>query len=174
MGLAIYYYDTLDNTNDEAKKLVENYNISSGLIITDIQHNGRGRFGNKWVSMKDNFMGSFFFQVNSYKDIKKLQLDFLNILLNCLKKVFKFNNFVIKEPNDILLHQKKISGILVESFKFKNKLFAVVGIGLNLVKSPTLSNYPTTSLYKKFKKKITIRDFAVILLREMKKTYLCS
>ena len=47
--MPIYYFDSLDNTNDMAKDLVENYNTNSGMIISDFQKKGRGRFGNNWI-----------------------------------------------------------------------------------------------------------------------------
>ena len=63
MTKTIFYFDSVNSTNDEAKKLVENHKVMSGLVISDHQKKGRGRFGNNWVSMKGNFMGSAFFPV---------------------------------------------------------------------------------------------------------------
>ena len=51
-----------------------------------------------------------------------------------------------KKPNDLLIQKKKISGILQEIIKKFNKRYLIVGIGINLIKSPKIKNYPTTSL----------------------------
>ena len=52
----------------------------------------------------------------------------------------------VKEPNDLLINKKKISGILQEVFTKSNQTFLIVGIGINILKSPNIDNYPTTSL----------------------------
>ena len=56
---------------------------------------------------------------------------------------------MIKSPNDLLINKKKISGILQETIsKFQVKEFIIVGIGINLIKSPKIKNYPTTNLFE--------------------------
>ena len=138
MNKTIFYFNEVDSTNDEARKLVENFDIESGFVISDYQKKGRGRFGNKWISFNGNFMGSFFFSVKNYQDIKKLQFSILDILKKIFIKMIKKNVFLVKHPNDILVNKKKISGIIIESFTNKKKLFAVIGIGINLVKNPVI------------------------------------
>ena len=86
---SIYYYDIVKNTNDEAKNLVENFNVISGLVVADNQQAGRGRFGKKWNSIKGNFMGSLFFPVKNYDEINIMQYHSLNIILICLLNTFK-------------------------------------------------------------------------------------
>ena len=167
MKKIIFYFDRVDSTNDEAKKLVKNYNIDSGLVISDHQNKGRGRFGNKWISGKGNFMGSVFFSVKNYKDIEKLQYSVLKILLNIFGKIVKKRIFTIKEPNDILIRKKKVCGIIIESFVSKNKLFAVIGIGINFLKNPNISKYKTTNFKKEFNKSVNKLDFAKILTKEI-------
>ena len=165
----IFYFDNVNSTNDEAKKLVENHNITSGLVISDYQKKGRGRFGNKWVSMKGNFMGSVFFPVRNYNSIDKLQYQFLKIIFNLFIKITKKNNFKIKKPNDILVGDKKVCGILIESFIKDKKLFAIIGVGVNFIKNQILKKYKTTNFKKEFKTSFNVLEFSKILNEEMKK-----
>jgi len=100
MTKTIFYFDSVNSTNDEAKKLVENHKVMSGLVISDHQKKGRGRFGNNWVSMKGNFMGSAFFPVRNYNSIDKLQYEVLKIILNLFviitkKIILKLRNLTI-------------------------------------------------------------------------------
>lgn len=171
---SIYYYDIVNNTNDEAKNLVENFNVISGLVVTDNQQVGRGRFGKKWNSIKGNFMGSLFFPVKNYDEINNMQYHSLNAILKCLKKIFKKNIFKIKEPNDILINHKKVSGILIESFVFNKQLHVIIGIGINMIKHPKITSYKTTNLYKELKIKVGILEFSKMLLKEMESIYKCS
>ena len=62
---------------------------------------------------------------------------------------------MIKRPNDLLINNKKICGILQEIVFFKNKKFAIIGIGINIDRSPIIDNYSTSYLNFFSKKKIT-------------------
>ncbi len=61
-----------------------------------------------------------------------------------IKKIKK--KISIKLPNDLLLNNKKICGILQETIVYNNSLFLVLGIGINLIKNPKIINYPTTNI----------------------------
>ena len=68
---------------------------------------------------------------------------------NKIKKVISKlinKNLTIKWPNDLLLNKKKICGILQETTTYNNSLFMVLGIGINLIKSPKIINYSTTNI----------------------------
>jgi BirA family biotin operon repressor/biotin-[acetyl-CoA-carboxylase] ligase len=119
--------------------------------------------------MKGNFMGSAFFPVCNYICIDKLQYEVLKIILNLFVIITKKNNFKIKKPNDILIGDKKVCGILIESFVNNNKLFAIIGVGVNLIKNPILKKYKTTNFKKEFNKSINTLEFSRILNQEMKK-----
>ena len=73
--------------------------------------------------------------------------------MNCkiIKKIlFKYikKTISIKPPNDLLINNKKICGILQE-IKFNNESkFIIIGVGVNLIKNPKIKNYPTTNILK--------------------------
>ena len=52
----------------------------------------------------------------------------------------------IKKPNDITVNKKKICGILNETLFYNDLKFLVIGIGINIVSSPNIRDYPTTNL----------------------------
>jgi len=54
-----------------------------------------------------------------------------------------------------LINKKKVCGILQETVFFKNIKFAVIGIGINIDRSPIIYNYPTTYLNFFTNKKLT-------------------
>ena len=64
-----------------------------------------------------------------------------NTLIQYIKK-----KITIKYPNDLLVSKKKICGILQEITFNKKVKFIVIGIGINLIKNPTIKNYPTTNI----------------------------
>ena len=79
----------------------------------------------------------------------------------------------LKSPNDILVNKKKICGILQETIKKNNIQYLIVGIGLNLVSSPQINKYPTTSLYDLTNSKISVNRISKEL-KDMYKNFLKS
>tara|TARA_Y100001970_G_C13907824_1_gene686976 strand:+ start:285 stop:806 length:522 start_codon:yes stop_codon:yes gene_type:complete len=153
MKLKKYFFKSVTSTNDVAVKKIKK-NISSGIIIAQKQTKGRGRYGNKWISMNNNLFMSVFFNLNSYISISKLTIASCSIVRKSILKFIK-QKIKIKKPNDLIINRKKVCGILQEIIFYKNKKFAIIGIGININNSPNINNYPTTYLNFFTKKKIT-------------------
>ena len=146
----LYFYKSIKNTNDKLKeiRLVNpNRNIS---LFSEYQSTGKGRSGKVWLSGKGDLTCSFLInQSVSFKDIGKINIIFVNILFNFFKN-FKIKYSVkYKWPNDIRINDRKISGILIETFSNnKNIESFIVGIGINLISSPKIESNKTLSLAK--------------------------
>ena len=56
-----FIYDCIGSTNNEAKKIIHKYKIYKGVIISDKQTQGKGKYGTKWISKKGNLYMTFFF-----------------------------------------------------------------------------------------------------------------
>jgi len=72
-----------------------------------------------------------------------------------------------------MVNKKKICGILQETIKKNNIQYLIVGIGLNLVSSPQISKYTTTSLYDLTNSKISVNKISKEL-KDMYKNFLKS
>ena len=153
MKLKKYLYKTVTSTNDVAIEKIKK-GITSGLIITKKQTKGRGRYGSKWIYLKNNLFMSIFFNINNNINLKKLTSSSCKIVKNSLYKLLNIK-IIIKKPNDLLINNKKVCGILQETVFFKNKKFVIIGIGVNISRSPVIDNYPTTYLNYFSQKKIT-------------------
>ena len=152
MKLKKFNYRKVKSTNDTAIRLIRN-GKDSGVVTADIQTKGKGQRGNKWISKKGNLFISIFFKVNNELSLKKIT----TINLSILKKIISsqiVGKIYIKLPNDILIYKKKVSGILQEIMYKNNNKYLIVGIGINVISSPNIRNYPTTYLNKYSKKKI--------------------
>ena len=166
MSFKKFFYKKVSSTNDLAIKKINRGTIK-GIIIADYQKKGRGQQGKKWLSFKGNIFMTIFFNIKKNMNIKKITI------LNCkiIKKVlFQFikKTIVIKPPNDLFINKKKICGILQE-IKFKNESkFLIIGIGINLVKSPKIKNYPTTNILKETSFKVKKYD----LIKNIEKNYI--
>ena len=153
MKLKKYLYKSVTSTNDIAVKKIKK-GISSGVIIAKKQTKGRGRYGNKWIYLKNNLFMTVFFSVNNNISLKKLTFNSCKLVKRSLVKLIN-KNIIIKQPNDLLIYNKKVCGILQEIVFFKDKKFAIIGIGINIDRSPVINSYPTTYLNFFLKKKIT-------------------
>ena len=144
MVLKKFKYKKVSSTNDIAmQKIRQGY--KSGVVISDKQTHGRGRHGKKWISNKGNLFFSIFFIINKKIQISKLVISNLRIIKKILSKHIK-SKIKIKRPNDITVNKKKICGILNETLFYSDFKFLVIGIGINIVSSPNISDYPTTNL----------------------------
>lgn len=167
--VSIAFINKASSTSSFAIDLIKKNISKEGIVFAENQTHGRGRYGNKWISKKGNIFCTIYKQVKSQKDILAAQYTSLKIVKNYLLQVSVDRKLIeIKEPNDILIDKQKVCGILIESIKFKNKIFLIVGIGLNLIKAPKIKNYKTTYLDKYINKKITKLNFIKYLEKKIK------
>jgi BirA family transcriptional regulator, biotin operon repressor / biotin---[acetyl-CoA-carboxylase] ligase len=158
MRLKKFNFKIVNSTNDIAIKIIKSSKCKSGIIVAEKQRKGRGQYGKKWTSYKGNLFVSIFFKVEKIH-LSLKQITYLNCLL--VKKLLSFyykKKINIKKPNDLLINKKKISGILQEIVNNYEETFIIVGIGINLVRSPYIIDNPTTNLYEITKKKFDIND----------------
>ena len=165
MKLKRFNYKIINSTNDSAIKLIKYSKKKSGIVVTEKQKKRRGRYGKKWISYKGNLFVTIFFPISKVK-LSLTELTRINCLL--VKKVvsnFYKGKIFIKKPNDLLINKKKISGILQEIFHYAGEKFVIVGIGINLIKSPKINTYPTTNLSDLTDLKISCNSVVLRLIK---------
>ena len=143
-----FRFKKVKSTNNTAIRIIKNSSCKYGMVISDTQTMGRGQYGKKWISYKGNLFVSFFYNLN-YINLSSPRLTKINCLLvkKLLTNYYK-RNITFKKPNDLLVQKKKISGILQEKVSILGNRFLIVGIGINIAKSPKIDNYLTTNLNK--------------------------
>ena len=158
MKFKIFRFKKVKSTNKTAIRIIKNSNYKYGMVITVSQTMGKGQYGKKWISYKGNLFVSFFHELKNI-NVNILDLTKINCLLvkKLLSNYYK-KNILFKKPNDLLIKKKKICGILQETISISNNKFLIIGIGLNLVKSPKIKNYLTTNLFELIKKSINKRE----------------
>ena len=138
MNINILRFDTIDSTNTEAAKQVK-LGADEGLcVIARQQTAGRGRHGRTWVSEKDS---GLYFSIVLRPRIEMRFLPLITLMTGvAVHETLKAIGLKpdIKWVNDILIGDKKVSGILTETVETSTGLAVVVGIGVNL----TSKNFP--------------------------------
>jgi BirA family transcriptional regulator, biotin operon repressor / biotin---[acetyl-CoA-carboxylase] ligase len=143
-------YDVIDSTNSQAIRLASTGEKSGLWVTAKEQLSGRGRHGRDWISKPGNFYGSLLY--HSGKDLPtSAQLSFVAALalFDTISELIGSNTKVeCKWPNDILVNDKKISGILLESVSHgaSSPDYMVIGMGINIADHPEAALYPTTCL----------------------------
>lgn len=139
VGKVCHQLKEVDSTNSYAKLLLSSAKskpFEGTAIIAHHQRAGRGQFGNVWESAAGQ---NLTFSVIFYPKFLAAQEQFwLNIAVSLalhelLQQLLPNKTVAIKWPNDILLNNKKVSGILIETALNGNSIsHAVAGIGLNV------------------------------------------
>ena len=171
MKLKKFNFKIVNSTNDLAIQIIKNTNNKTGIVIAEKQIKGRGQYGRKWSSSKGNLFVSIFFPFDkiklSLKDLTKVNCFLVKKLLSNFYK----GKITIKNPNDLLINNMKISGILQETLSKLDETFIVVGIGINLIKSPAIKKYLTTNLFDLTDVKITSNN-AALKLKNIYETFI--
>jgi len=144
----ILEYDTLESTNDEARRLAEEGGRDGLVIRADQQTAGRGRRGREWVSDAGNLFASIVLrpevpiaQIATLPFVAAVALG--DMLVPKLDPAMGPH---YKWPNDVLINDRKVAGILLESGGSRTGLWVVLGLGINLASHPDEAMFPATSL----------------------------
>lgn len=137
----IIRYEETDSTNTRAKEFGNRGSVNGTLIIADCQTNGKGRLGRSFTSPSGT---GIYMSLLLRPEINVSLVSEITLLagLSVAKAISKAvsetissensHNVQIKWPNDVLLDNKKIAGILTEA-SFDSKLnYVIVGIGINV------------------------------------------
>ena len=140
--------DAIDSTNEFLKGLSSNSDLENFTVVTaENQTKGKGQMGSVWVSepsknlimsvLIKNFLlnSNQIFNINIVTSISVIQA----------LEIMKIPDLSITWPNDIMSHNKKIGGILIENtIKSDGSIFSIVGLGLN-VNQTDFENLPNAS-----------------------------
>ncbi|NFA62011.1 biotin--[acetyl-CoA-carboxylase] ligase [Clostridium sporogenes] len=132
LGQNIIHFDSINSTNDKAKKIALSENDGT-IIISEEQTIGKGRLGRSWSSHK--FKG-IYMSIILKPDINTMDVPKITQVAAAAVVTALLNNNIeayIKWPNDIIVNNKKVCGILTEMSGEINKVnYVVVGIGINV------------------------------------------
>lgn len=149
-GTAAVVLDSVDSTNEEARRRAAAGEPGPLWIAARRQTAGRGRRGRAWVSKPGNLFASLLLRPG-VSAAKAGHLSFVAALAvtDAVGTLAGLGDrLTCKWPNDVLLDGHKLAGILLESSAGQGGVidWVVIGIGINLAHHPDRGDYPTTSL----------------------------
>ncbi|NJE26094.1 biotin--[acetyl-CoA-carboxylase] ligase [Thermococcus sp. MV5] len=171
IGKKIIYFKKIDSTNEYAKRIAA-HEEEGTIIVADVQETGYGRKFRTWASPQGGLWMSTILKPNTTPE-HIIKLVFLGALavVETLERLGIEGK--IKWPNDVLVNEKKICGILVEgSFSEKDVYYIVLGIGMN-VNNPLPQELvnSSTSLREVLGVKIPIIEVFKILVERLEHWY---
>lgn len=132
-GREVYFYEEIDSTNTQAKRLAEEGAVSGTLVVSDCQTKGKGRRGRVWESPKGT---ALYMTLMIRPQIRPERASMLTLVIG-LSVVQAIRNVLkvevgIKWPNDVVLNKKKLVGILTEMNAQMDYIeYLVLGVGIN-------------------------------------------
>ena len=138
-GYKLISFDKIPSTQTYALNMVAMGDARDHTVImAEAQSDGRGRYHRTWVSHHGNLYASFIFSAEE----RDPRLAYV-VAVAVTETLISFGiNPKIKWPNDILIDDKKVCGILIE---YAGR-FVIIGIGINIKSNPTVPGYKTTKL----------------------------
>jgi len=177
MGKTIHYFPTVDSTNSKAYQLALNGAEEGEVVIAELQEKGRGRLGRSWFSPP--FL-NLYLSIILRPKIPPHQAPLITLMaaVATAEAIWKFSGLAssIKWPNDILLRERKIAGLLNEIQSEMDRIhFVILGIGMNLNMDAKMFSEEirngATSLKREMGEMISRKDFLQTLLQELEDWY---
>ncbi|HUL24013.1 MAG TPA: biotin--[acetyl-CoA-carboxylase] ligase [Thermodesulfobacteriota bacterium] len=134
IGKTIHHFDALDSTNSKAYQLALEGAEEGEVVIAESQEKGKGRLGRPWVSPP--FL-NLYLSVILRPRIPPHQASLITLMAavataDAIQKVSGLRP-LIKWPNDILLRNRKVAGLLNEIHSEIDRVhFVILGVGVNL------------------------------------------
>ncbi len=148
-GAVIHHCDRVTSTMDVARRWIsEGRSAPPFWILADEQTAGRGRQGRSWRSPRGNLHATgVFATARPLNELPSLALVAgLAVVDTLVPRLMRPQRLRLKWPNDVLLAERKLAGILCESERRGAQALVLVGIGVNLAHGPQDVDLPATAL----------------------------
>lgn len=175
IGKNIVWEDEVPSTNDLALELASKGVVEGTVVLSESQTRGRGRMGRPWYSPPEGGIYLSVILKPGFSPQKAYQITFLAAVAvaETLRNLFNLK-VQVKWPNDLLLRNKKLGGILTELKAERDRIhYVVVGIGVNvnIIEFPEELRDQVTSLALELGHSIQRITLIQNLLRTLEKWY---
>ena len=143
----VIWHDTLDSTNEEARRQAADGNFSDGWIAARLQTAGRGRLGRGWASPSGNlFATALFHEPVGLEVATRIPFAAALSVHDGLSAFAPDAPIALKWPNDVRAAGAKLCGILVESGQADGAVWVACGMGINVTSVPEGAGQAATCL----------------------------
>lgn len=170
-GSKLVVYNSTSSTNEIAWQYATGSDNNSLVIFAEEQTAGKGRMGNKWLSRPAESILCSTLLLDLTIDAELIAITAAVATAAAIKRSTE-TIAKIKWPNDIILNDKKVAGILLESRMIDDKPVYVLGIGINCSQQPAFFEnkdlqMPATSIEIETETKINRNKIAANLINAL-------
>ena len=128
----IHYLDSCDSTQDVAHALASSGAPEGTVVVAEELRHGRGRMGRQWIASRGGLWLSIILKPRHLRNMHLLSLASSVAVAKAIKSLLDIDARV-KWPNDVLVSEKKVAGILIEGVLEADQIrHIVLGIGVNV------------------------------------------
>ncbi len=177
IGKVIHHFHALDSTNGTAYQLALEGAEEGEVVVAESQKKGRGRLGREWFSPP---YLNLYLSVVLRPKLPPHQIPLITLMaaVAAAEAIHDFSGLLpsIKWPNDILIRERKVAGLLNEIQSEMDRIhFVILGIGVNLNMDvqmlPGEIQRKATSLRQEVGREVSRTAFLRTLLRELERWY---
>jgi len=179
IGRNLIFLPQVNSTNSYAIEMLKNVNLAEGTVVhTADQTNGRGQRGSVWKTEKTSNLTASLVIKPTFLELKNQYYLYQISALACydaLAELLDSSQFdiKIKWPNDILVNNNKIAGILIENNVINTQLsWSVIGVGLNVNQTVFDEGFNATSLKVLMDKDFDVNNMLQLVCKHFEKYYL--
>ncbi|MCD1294625.1 biotin--[acetyl-CoA-carboxylase] synthetase [Methanocella sp. CWC-04] len=177
LGQKMHYFEEVASTNKIAKEMAASGAEEGTIVLAETQSGGiKGRIGREWISPFGGVCFSVILRPKvSPRHASKISLAAATAVCKTIRDLYGLDA-KINWPNDVLLHGKKVSGILTDMAMDVNSIkYIVLGFGVNvnveMLSFPTKIQKTATSIKEELGKTVLRREFIDALLLEFERQY---
>lgn len=156
-----YQFESSTSTQDEVEKYLFQTDFGAALYTFN-QIQGRGQYGNQWLLKKDENLA---YSLMIHEGQIATSLSLINFHTALIVRDFLANltqgEVFVKWPNDLIIHGKKVCGILIERKKYNNEYYLTIGIGINVLQTEFEALSKAGSIYTQTSKKFDLKQFTL-------------
>ncbi|MGE3770757.1 MAG: biotin--[acetyl-CoA-carboxylase] ligase [Bdellovibrionales bacterium] len=152
MDYPVYHFPEIDSTNAEARRIVESCAGRAAVIKADTQTAGRGRREREWASPVGNIYCSVLHPLEGdLRDVGLQAYIYGLAIARAANGLLPESNAKVKWPNDVLVNNRKLAGVLLETAECPSTktMYLIAGFGVNVAMTPPAAAgaaYPPTSM----------------------------
>ena len=172
-GIQLIHLDSVPSTNDYAKDLAKRNEAEGTIVFADEQIKGRGRKQRPWASPREGLWFSIILRPNiPPTEAMKVTMCAACAIAESIRKHTTLQAS-IKWPNDVLINNKKVCGILTElSAEIDTINYVIIGIGININNMiPSDLDKIATSLKQELDQDIQVLPLFVSIIESFERFY---
>lgn len=158
---SLFYFPEVDSTNDQIVQFADKKYPDFVAVYTFNQTRGRGQYGNQWKTQSGlNIAYSFMIRADSIS-LPPVIFNFkMTLVLSNFTDKMTGQESVVKWPNDLIIKNKKVVGILLEKRMVNNQRMLIGGFGINVLQKDFQHYSKGGSILTQTGKTFELHDFA--------------